>query len=81
MQIGLNLRGVHMKIEKTQQMCCDMHHSWKKPMFIGILLFVLGLVVWAAKVGLYTEELMWANLLMVAGVIFTIKGILMVGMH
>ncbi len=65
--------------KKDEQGCCCMGHHKGKSLFIGILLFVLGLVVWAAKVGLYAEEMMWANLLMVAGLVFAIKGIIMLG--
>jgi hypothetical protein len=65
--------------KKDEQVCCCEGHHRMKPLFIGIFLFVLGLVVWAAKVGLYAEEMMWANLLMAAGLMFAIKGIIMFG--
>ena len=70
-----------MERKKTEQACCCEGHHTMKPIFIGIFLFVLGLVVWAAKVGIYAEELMWANLLMVAGIMFAVKGIIMFGKH
>jgi hypothetical protein len=65
-----------MKKHESCQCGCG-HHSGGKPLFLGILAFALGIVAWAAKAGFYSEELMVPNLFMVAGLFFTLKGIIM----
>lgn len=48
--------------------------SWQESIFFGIVIFVVGLMMWASKVGLMNSELMTANIVMIVGIMFAVKG-------
>jgi len=48
--------------------------EWQNSMFIGILLFVLGILKWAAEAHLISPEMFLPDALMIAGILFAMKG-------
>ena len=64
------------KIDLSLAMKQISEKSWRKKVFIGIVLFVIGLVWWAAKVGLIREAFLFPTLFMVVGILFVLKGLI-----
>jgi hypothetical protein len=48
--------------------------SFETSVFIGIVLFVMGLLFWAAEARIISPDLLWADTLMVVGILFALKG-------
>jgi hypothetical protein len=48
--------------------------SWQESIFFGLVIFVIGLMIWFSKTGLLNPDLLTAMTTMVVGIMFAVKG-------
>jgi len=48
--------------------------EWQNSIFIGILLFVFGVLKWAAEARIINPSMFLPDALMIAGILFALKG-------
>lgn len=61
------------KKDKGFCFCCE--HHVPNLIFIGILLFAMGVMLWASEIGVIPPRFFWPITLMVLGVVFVFKAL------
>ncbi|MDD5181571.1 MAG: hypothetical protein PHC66_00160 [Candidatus Nanoarchaeia archaeon] len=48
--------------------------QWQNNIFIGVVLFITGVLMWLANARIINPNLLWTDVLMIAGLLFALKG-------
>ena len=65
-------KSIEKKESHLDLITCLCH--WENSIFIGILLFIMGLLRWAVEARFVAPEMFWVDALMIMGILFAMKG-------